>query len=148
MTDLETLGPPPRQVPLLTVLTLICHGPLGVIGWVFLGIGMLFASFTMSPSAIALGLVLMVDHEFVDGTVTAIEETSVSINEAEVLAVHVTVEDRLLREDGRPSFSVNYYAVNKNGDYGGAAIYSGARFAVSVDGNSRLEDSAYLFERG
>ena len=89
MTDLETLGPPPRQVPLLTVLTLICHGPLGVIGWVFLGIGMLFASFTMSPSAIALGLVLMVDHEFVDGTVTAIEETSVSINEAEVLAVHV-----------------------------------------------------------
>ena len=62
--------------------------------------------------------------------------------------VHVTVEDRLLREDGRPSFNVNYYAVNKNGDYGGAAIYSGARFAVSVDGNSRLEDSAYLFERG
>ncbi|MDX1493077.1 MAG: N(4)-(beta-N-acetylglucosaminyl)-L-asparaginase [Longimicrobiales bacterium] len=62
--------------------------------------------------------------------------------------VHVTVEDRLLRDDGRPSFNVNYYAVNKNGDYGGAAIYSGARFAVSVDGNSRLEDSAYLFQRG
>ncbi|MBT8487735.1 MAG: N(4)-(beta-N-acetylglucosaminyl)-L-asparaginase [Gemmatimonadetes bacterium] len=62
--------------------------------------------------------------------------------------VHVTVEDRLLRDDGRPSFNVNYYAVNKNGDYGGAAIYSGARFAVSVDGNSRHEDSAYLFERG
>lgn len=62
--------------------------------------------------------------------------------------VHVTVEDRLLRDDGRPSFNVNYYAVNKNGDFGGAAIYSGARFAVSVDGNSRLEDSAYLFERG
>jgi N4-(beta-N-acetylglucosaminyl)-L-asparaginase len=60
--------------------------------------------------------------------------------------VHVTVESRLLDDDGRPDFNVNYYAVNKNGDYGGAAIYGGTRFAVSVDGNTRLEDSAYLFE--
>ena len=61
--------------------------------------------------------------------------------------VHVTVESRLLNEDGRPGFNVNYYAVNKEGEYGGAAIWSGARFAVSVDGDSRHEDSAYLFER-
>ena len=61
--------------------------------------------------------------------------------------VHVTVESRLLGDDGRPSFNVSYYAVNKNGEYGGAAIYAGARFAVSVDGDSRHEDSAYLFER-
>jgi N4-(beta-N-acetylglucosaminyl)-L-asparaginase len=60
--------------------------------------------------------------------------------------VNVTVEDRLLRDDGRPSFGVNYYAVNKNGDFGGASIYAGARFAVSVDGDSRHEDSAYLFQ--
>lgn len=62
--------------------------------------------------------------------------------------VHVTVEERLLGEDGRPNFGVNYYAVNKNGEYGGASIYAGARFAVCVDGNARHEDSAYLFERG
>jgi N4-(beta-N-acetylglucosaminyl)-L-asparaginase len=61
--------------------------------------------------------------------------------------VHVTVESRLLAEDGRPNFNVNYYAVNKEGAYGGAAIYAGARFAVSVEGNTRHEDSAYLFER-
>ena len=61
--------------------------------------------------------------------------------------VHVTVEARLLDDQGRPNFNVNYYAVNKNGEYGGAAIWSGARFAVSVDGDSRREDSAYLFER-
>jgi N4-(beta-N-acetylglucosaminyl)-L-asparaginase len=59
----------------------------------------------------------------------------------------VTVESRLKGDDGRPNFSVNYYAVNKNGEYGGAAIWSGARYAVSVDGASRHEDSAYLFER-
>jgi len=61
--------------------------------------------------------------------------------------VHVTVESRLLGEDGRPNFNVNYYAVSKEGAYGGAAIYAGARFAVSVEGNTRHEDSAYLFER-
>lgn len=63
--------------------------------------------------------------------------------------VAFTVEARLLREDGRPDFNVNYYAVNKNGDYGGAAIFSGARFAVCAgDQEARHEDSAYLFERG
>ena len=61
--------------------------------------------------------------------------------------VHVTVESRLQREDGLPNFGVNYYAVDKTGQYGGAAIYSGARFAVAVGEDSRLEDSAYLFER-
>ncbi|MDH5590680.1 MAG: N(4)-(beta-N-acetylglucosaminyl)-L-asparaginase [Gemmatimonadota bacterium] len=61
--------------------------------------------------------------------------------------VRWTVEDRLLTEAGRPAFDVNYYAVNKRGEYGAAAIYSGARFAVNVDGRSRLEDSAYLFQR-
>lgn len=62
--------------------------------------------------------------------------------------VRWTVEDRLLDENGRPGFNVNYYAVNKRGEWGGAAIWSGARYAVSVDGDTRHEDSAYLFERG
>ena len=29
----------------------------------------------------------------------------------------------------------------------GAAIFSGSRFAFGVDGDTRLEDSAYVFER-
>ncbi|MFQ5537538.1 MAG: N(4)-(beta-N-acetylglucosaminyl)-L-asparaginase [Gemmatimonadota bacterium] len=61
--------------------------------------------------------------------------------------VHWTVEDRLLDEDGRPAFNVNYYAVNKKGEFGAAAIWAGARFAVNTRGGSRLEDSAYLFQR-
>ena len=61
--------------------------------------------------------------------------------------VHVTVEDRLRDDEGRPNFNVNYYAVNKNGEYGGAAIWSGARFAVADDNGARREDSSYLFER-
>lgn len=61
--------------------------------------------------------------------------------------VTFTVDPRFMDDQGRPNFGVNYYALNKNGQYGGAAIYSGARFAVDVGGQARLEDSAYLFER-
>ena len=61
--------------------------------------------------------------------------------------VRFTVEPRLQDGEGRPNFNVNYYAVNKKGEWAGAAIWAGARFAVSVDGESRFEESAYLFER-
>jgi hypothetical protein len=50
-------------------------------------------------------------------------------------------------EEGRPDLKTNHYAVNKKGKWAGAATWAGARFAVSVDGESRLEDSAYLYER-
>lgn len=61
--------------------------------------------------------------------------------------VRWTTEERLLDDEGRPDFNVNFYAVNRNGEHGGAAIWSGARYAVSVDGDTRHEDSAFLFER-
>lgn len=58
-----------------------------------------------------------------------------------------TVEKRLQYPDGRPNFNVNFYAVNKKGEYGAAAIYSNSRFAVNVDGRGELRDSAYVFEK-
>ena len=61
--------------------------------------------------------------------------------------VTFTTEERLRNDEGRPAFGVNYYAINKNGDHGGASIYSGGRFAVCKDGDTRHEDLAYLFER-
>ncbi|MCB2206396.1 N(4)-(beta-N-acetylglucosaminyl)-L-asparaginase [bacterium] len=54
---------------------------------------------------------------------------------------------RLLSEDGMPAFNVNFYALNVRGEFGGASIWSGRRFAVNEGGESRLVDSAYLFER-
>lgn len=58
-----------------------------------------------------------------------------------------TVEKRLQYPDGRPNFNVNFYAVNKKGEFGAAAIYAGSRFAVNVDGKGELRDSAYVFPR-
>lgn len=57
-----------------------------------------------------------------------------------------TVEKRLLREDGRPNFNVNYYAVNVAGEHGAAALWSGSRHAVHDGTDGRIQDSAYLFE--
>ena len=56
-------------------------------------------------------------------------------------------ERRLLDDRGRPRFDLNFYAVAKDGSYGGASIYSGGRFAIADAKGARLEDSAFLFKR-
>ena len=61
--------------------------------------------------------------------------------------VHFTEERRLIDEQGRPNFNVNFYAVNKRGEHGAAAIWSGSRYAVFDKSGNRREDSAFLFER-
>jgi N4-(beta-N-acetylglucosaminyl)-L-asparaginase len=52
---------------------------------------------------------------------------------------------RLLDERGRPKFQLNFYAVNKKGEYGGAAI-TRSNFAVADERGARIEDTAVLYE--
>jgi N4-(beta-N-acetylglucosaminyl)-L-asparaginase len=52
---------------------------------------------------------------------------------------------RLLGPNGRPLFSLQYYAVNKKGEFGGAAIYPG-KYAVHDGKSAAFRDLAYLFE--
>ncbi len=60
---------------------------------------------------------------------------------------------RLRLDDGRPSFGLSFYALNKAGEYAGAAMYGAGgggapvRFAVNDGGESRLEECAGLFDR-
>jgi N4-(beta-N-acetylglucosaminyl)-L-asparaginase len=64
-----------------------------------------------------------------------------------------TREKRLLDDRGRPNFSIRFYAVNKKGEYGSAAMYGHtttgkrAQFSVADAAGARKEDCAYLFER-
>jgi hypothetical protein len=51
------------------------------------------------------------------------------------------------RYPGRPDVQVTFYALNKSGQYGSAAIWSGAEFAVTDAAGSRIEKSAYLYEK-
>ena len=52
----------------------------------------------------------------------------------------------LLKSDGFPDFNVKFYAVNKGGETGSAAIYGPYKYSIcDADGN-RLEEGAYLFK--
>jgi N4-(beta-N-acetylglucosaminyl)-L-asparaginase len=63
--------------------------------------------------------------------------------------VSQTKMKRLLDSQGRPNFNVAFYALNRKGEYGGAAIWSGIQFAVNTgEKESRLEDCAYLYDKG
>ena len=54
---------------------------------------------------------------------------------------------RLKRGDGKPAFEVKFYAVNKQGEFGSAAIFSGATMAVHDGTGARLVDSAFLYKQ-
>jgi N4-(beta-N-acetylglucosaminyl)-L-asparaginase len=67
--------------------------------------------------------------------------------------VVATTEPRLLDGQGRPTFDLNFYAVNARGEFGAAAIYGaraggrGSRYAVFDGETASLQDCAYLYER-
>ncbi len=55
--------------------------------------------------------------------------------------------DRLLRPDGRPTFDLTFYAVNKKGEAGAASLYP-AHYATFDGNDAAVKDTAYLFQRG
>ena len=55
-------------------------------------------------------------------------------------------EKRLLDEQGRPYFDLNYYAVNKKGEYASSSAYEGRSFAVCDANGPRVEKCVYLFK--
>lgn len=57
-----------------------------------------------------------------------------------------TKEPRLLDDKGRPAFQVAFYAINKKGQWGSAAIHSGKQFALHDGKSARVLDCAYLFK--
>ena len=56
-------------------------------------------------------------------------------------------EKRLLDDKGRPYFQLEYYAVNKKGEYAGACCYEGSDFAVADAKGARTEMCAYMFKK-
>jgi N4-(beta-N-acetylglucosaminyl)-L-asparaginase len=54
-------------------------------------------------------------------------------------------ERRLLDDRGRPHFDLQFYAVAKDGRFGGATAYEGTKFAVCDSQGPRRIDCAFLF---
>lgn len=55
-------------------------------------------------------------------------------------------QPRLLDENGLPRFGLDFYAINKKGEYGGASMWSGSEFAIHDGTNNKLVESAYLYK--
>jgi N4-(beta-N-acetylglucosaminyl)-L-asparaginase len=65
----------------------------------------------------------------------------------ETLKRVVTTTEKLLLDDrGRPRFGLNFYAVNKNGEFGAASMYP-SRYAAWDGSKADRYDTAYLYER-
>ncbi len=60
-------------------------------------------------------------------------------------AARMTRVPRLLDDKGRPNFQLNFYAVNKKGEIGAAALYPSRHARATADG-AELADSAALYD--
>ena len=52
---------------------------------------------------------------------------------------------RLINQNGRPRFQLNFYAVNKKGETGCAALYP-SKYAVHDGSKAEVRDAAYLYQ--
>ena len=60
--------------------------------------------------------------------------------------VVAATEPRLLDERRRPKFGLNFYAVNKRGEFGSASFYPSS-YAAHDGTEAKIRDTAYLFAR-
>lgn len=58
-----------------------------------------------------------------------------------------TKEKRLRTSDGRPNFDLKFYALRKDGAYGGCSLYPGGKVAVDDGSGPRAVDVPSLFDR-
>lgn len=58
-----------------------------------------------------------------------------------------TSEPYLLDQEGNPNFNLNFYLLNKKGEYAGVSLYSGGTYAVHDGRDNRVRESAYLLKR-
>ena len=58
-----------------------------------------------------------------------------------------TTEPYLLDSRGNPKFNLNFYALNKKGEYAGVCLYKGGSYSVHDGRENRIKDSAYMLER-
>jgi len=69
------------------------------------------------------------------------------IKALETIAEKSKLLPHLLNEKGLPRFGLNFYAINKKGEYGGASMYSGRNFAVNDGKENKSRPLAYLYKR-
>lgn len=65
----------------------------------------------------------------------------------EAVAAKTRLVPRLCDADGRPNFGLEFYALNKKGEFGAAGFFEGGRYAVHDGVENKLRDAAGLYKR-
>ncbi len=65
----------------------------------------------------------------------------------EAIAAKTKLVPRLCDAEGRPKFGLEFYALNKKGEFGSAGLYQGGRYAVHDGAENKLREAAYVFKR-
>ncbi|MGZ5452707.1 MAG: N(4)-(beta-N-acetylglucosaminyl)-L-asparaginase [Candidatus Aminicenantales bacterium] len=65
----------------------------------------------------------------------------------EAVVAKTKLVPRLCDDQGRPNFGLDFYALNKKGEFGSAGFYQGGKYAVHDGVENKLRDVAYLFKR-
>jgi N4-(beta-N-acetylglucosaminyl)-L-asparaginase len=65
----------------------------------------------------------------------------------EAIAAKTRLVPRLCDAEGRPKFGLDFYALNKKGEFGSAGLYQGGRYAVHDGAENKLREAAYVFKR-
>jgi N4-(beta-N-acetylglucosaminyl)-L-asparaginase len=56
-----------------------------------------------------------------------------------------TIEKRLLNDRGLPAFDLNFYILNRKGDYAGVSLYPG-KYAVCTEKGPETRETEALYE--
>jgi N4-(beta-N-acetylglucosaminyl)-L-asparaginase len=62
------------------------------------------------------------------------------------IAAKTKLVPRLCDDQGRPKFGLDFYALNKKGEYGAGGLYQGGSYAVHDGVENKLREVAYLFK--
>lgn len=65
----------------------------------------------------------------------------------EKIASKTRLQPYLLNPDGTPKFGLEFYAINKKGEFGSAGMWSGSRYAAHDGKENKYRDPAYLYKR-
>jgi N4-(beta-N-acetylglucosaminyl)-L-asparaginase len=65
----------------------------------------------------------------------------------EVIVAKTKLVPRLCDDRGLPKFGLNFYALNKKGEFGAACLYQGGSYAAHDGVENKLRDAAYLYKR-
>ncbi len=65
----------------------------------------------------------------------------------ERVAQTTKLQPHLLDGEGRPNFDLNFFALNKKGEFGSARMWSGDPYAVHDGKENKLTEAAYLFKK-